>query len=83
MAPACDIKRKRKIQLVVTGGVGMGEGQLVALGGGVEVDTWNTKEASLVLKVIFTYQDFLLFSLSINCNANPRLQNDWRKTQKN
>ena len=61
MAPACDIKRKRKIQLVVTGQGGVGEGQLVALRGGVEVDTWNTKEASLVLKVIFTSQDFSFF----------------------
>ena len=56
MVPACDIKKKRKIQLVVTGQGGVGEGQLVALGGGVEVDTWNTKEVSLVLKVIFTFQ---------------------------
>ena len=61
MAPACDTKRKRKIQLVVTGQGGVGEGQLVALRGGVEVDTWNTKEASLVLKVIFTSQDFSFF----------------------
>ena len=62
MAPACDIKRKRKIQLVEPGqGGGLGEGQLVALRGGVEVDTWNTKEASLVLKVIFTSQDFYFF----------------------
>ena len=60
MVPACDIKGK-KIQLVVTGQGGVGEGQLVALGGGVEVDTWNTKEVSLVLKVIFTSQDIYFF----------------------